>query len=224
MHNGVLPTWWHCTPSLESSSSVRSPLHGIRSGCRKRGKVQCLGKEGFPIDFASREHWNEDNSQVWVKLLDWCPMVKVLNYDWMAKNSTHISSSFWLSAVAFSSCNYCFKPRYGFDPPPGASMCMAALQPVACFFFSAWQVQASQATTAAVQCHVCSNVKCSTGPNSTHSLSQQFQLAEPSFHRFTHQPPLQYPRLISQQITPWDNALHKLLKALPRVPLQWQVR
>lgn len=110
MHNGVLPTWWHCTPSLESSSSVRSPLHGIRSGCRKRGKVQCLGKEGFPIDFASREHWTEDNSQVWVKLLDWCPMVKVLNYDWMAKNSTHISSSFWLSAVAFLLVTIASKP------------------------------------------------------------------------------------------------------------------
>ena len=133
---------------------------------------------------------------------------------WWKKHwvSTHIQFVL-LSAVAF------LQTQIRFRSSTGASMCIAALQPVACFFFSAWQFQGSEPTAAMKsQPQLCNAQLWSAHQVPTpHTPSQQFQLAKPFP---THQSPLQYPRLISQQITPWDNALHKLLEALPWVPLR----
>ena len=103
------------------------------------------------------------------RLLDWCPMVKVLMIGWQKIQPTFPVRCGCLRLLFF--LKLLLQTQIRFRSSTGASMCIAALQPVACFFFSAWQLQGSQATTAAVQCHVCSNVKCSTGPNSTHSLT-----------------------------------------------------
>ena len=107
------------------------------------------------------------------RLLDWCPMVKVLIClnDWMARKFNPHFQFVLVVCGCFFFLKLLLQTQIRFRSSTGASMCIAALQPVACFFFSAWQLQASQATTAAVRRHVCSNVKCSTSPTSTHSLT-----------------------------------------------------
>lgn len=181
-HDGIAHHQWKAAVLWWAHSTEFEAVAAKGEGCSASGRK----------DFWSILHpWNEVFSQVWVKLRDWCPMLKVLNYIWLDGKKFNPHFQFVLVVCGCFSCwNYLIQTQIRFRSSTGASMCIAALQPVACFFFSAWQVQGSQATTAAVQCHAAPMWSVQQVPL-PHTPSQQFQLAEPIFHRFTHQSPLQ---------------------------------
>ena len=169
LHNRVLPTWWHCTPSLESSSFVMSPQHGIRSGCRKRGRVQCLGKEGFLIDFASMKWSFFSGLGETAGLVSHAESLKLYMIGWQKIQPTF--------PVRFGCLRLLFLLKLSDSNPDTVSILHRGLNVHSCtaacslllLLSLAGPRKSSDNCSCAMPCS--SNVKCSTSPTSTHSLT-----------------------------------------------------